>query len=80
MTPQQAADHLAAKRTDAPTDYALLTDGRAASCLAMQAAVVSMVAMDRAELEAFAESLRTEVMPPEVTERIKQALKEEATK
>lgn len=74
MTPQQAAEHLAAKRTDAPTRYALLTDGRAANCAAKTVAVAYISRADRTEVTALLRSLESPVMPADVEQAIQHEL------
>lgn len=80
MTPQQAAEHLAAKRTDAPTRYALLTDGRAANCYAKTVAVAYISRADRTEVTALLRSLETSPMPADVEQAIQQQINEGITR
>lgn len=83
MTPQQAASHLAAKRTDAPTPYALGTitagfalDHHMPGELAQHVAAAHITHGDRVELTALLRSAEDPVMPPHVERAITNALKE----
>lgn len=84
MTPQEAHDHLSARRTDAPTRYALAgmtadfaIEHNLSGGLALHTATEYIDHADRAEMEALRRSL-DDPMPADLTERILNALKEEA--